>query len=163
MTKEEVVNKTAEYVKATLENEGSGHDWVHVENVWNLAKEIALSEFGADMFVVELAALLHDIADWKDNNGSLENGVKLAGDWLAKCEVDMGTIIKVTTIMGCVSSLVIKTTEKSMTLEGFILRDADRLEMMSEKSASERLLLLEEGLYTKRAKEIGQSNNEKYV
>ena len=60
-------------VKAKFGDEGSGHDWWHIYRVWQTAKTIATKE-KANLFIVELAALLHDIADWKFANGDEKAG-----------------------------------------------------------------------------------------
>ena len=62
MEKEAIIKKTADYVRGRLEDDASGHDWWHVWRVWNLARRIGAEE-NADMFVVEMAASLHDISD----------------------------------------------------------------------------------------------------
>jgi len=65
MTSQEIILKTVGYVQEKFKTEGSGHDWFHIERVWWLAKHIATDENDPDLLVVELGALLHDIADWK--------------------------------------------------------------------------------------------------
>ena len=65
MDKELILKKTASYVKETLAADSSGHDWWHVYRVWKNAINIGRHEADVDLFVVELAALLHDIADFK--------------------------------------------------------------------------------------------------
>ncbi len=74
---QKIIEKVADEVKVILEGEGSGHDWWHIVRVWNMAKHIGTKEH-ADMFIVELAALLHDIADWKFYNGDDTVGPKMA-------------------------------------------------------------------------------------
>ncbi len=64
MNKEMIIQKTTEFVKEALHNAEGGHDWWHIYRVWNLSKHIAQSE-NVDNFVVELDALLHDVADSK--------------------------------------------------------------------------------------------------
>ena len=59
-----LVERLAAQVKARFLAESSGHDWHHINRVWQLARQIAAEE-GADQQIVELGALLHDIADWK--------------------------------------------------------------------------------------------------
>lgn len=66
MTKKEVIEKVKKYVKEKMEGEATGHDWWHVFRVWKLSKKIAEKE-GGDLFTIELAALLHDLSDWKFN------------------------------------------------------------------------------------------------
>ena len=60
----EIIQKTAEMLEKKFSGEGSGHDWWHIYRVWQNAKNIADFE-KCDKDIVELAALLHDIADWK--------------------------------------------------------------------------------------------------
>ena len=66
------MSKTEDFVKSLLECDPSGHDWWHIHRVRGLALMIAKSE-GADLFLVELAALLHDVDDWNlsENEGGL--------------------------------------------------------------------------------------------
>ena len=85
MNNTKIINKTANFVKGKLQGEGSGHDWWHILRVWNTAKTIGKQE-KADMFVVELAALLHDIADWKFNDGDEDAGARASRVWLERLE-----------------------------------------------------------------------------
>ena len=81
MDKKLIVEKTEEFVKKKLYGEGSGHDWFHIERVYNLSKYLAEKEH-ADSFTVEMTALLHDIDDWKfsttttTNTANIENFLK---------------------------------------------------------------------------------------
>lgn len=59
-----IIQKTANFVEQELKYEKSGHDWEYIQRVWKWAKKIG-SEEKADMLLVELAALLHYIDDWK--------------------------------------------------------------------------------------------------
>jgi len=68
MNSKMVIESIAKEVKKRFEGESSGHDWWHVYRVWKMAQHIGREE-GADMYVLELAALLHDIADHKFHNG----------------------------------------------------------------------------------------------
>lgn len=68
-----LTGKTAEYVRRLLVGEGSGHDWWHIYRVWKMSVRIAKEE-NANLLVVEAGALLHDIADWKFNDGDEEVG-----------------------------------------------------------------------------------------
>src|SRR5690606_23396978 len=73
MTKEQQLTKIKEFAKSFHLNEGTGHDWFHIERVTNLANKIALSE-QVDYFYVSIVALLHDVADYKLNNGDENSG-----------------------------------------------------------------------------------------
>ena len=88
MQKEEhIITQTQNYVKKTLEGECSGHDWWHIYRVWNTAKKIGKIE-NADLYIVELGSLLHDIADWKFYNGDDSAGPKVACNWLENLSVE---------------------------------------------------------------------------
>ena len=82
MQHSDLVRRTADYVQATLSNEGSGHDWWHVYRVWKMAERIGVAEH-ADLLIVELSALLHDVADWKAHGGDPTVGPAVARRWLA--------------------------------------------------------------------------------
>ena len=89
-----IIEKTMDFVKNKLQGEGSGHDWWHIYRVWQTSKNIAQKE-GADTFVVELAALLHDIADWKFYDGDEEVGPRIAREFLEELNVNDSVITHV--------------------------------------------------------------------
>lgn len=128
-SKSTVIRKTLAYVKKKLTGEGSGHDFWHVYRVWKNAKMILKNE-KADGFVVELAALLHDIADWKFNGGDEAIGARRAGQWLRKMDVAVETIKHVEEIIAGSSFKGAKVSAKMRTIEGKIMQDADRLDAM---------------------------------
>jgi uncharacterized protein len=125
----EIIPRTADFVKAKLSGEGSGHDWFHVERVWKNAIHIGKQE-SVDMFIVELAALLHDIADWKFAGGDDSAGPREARAWLEKCCVDEDVIAHVCEIITDLSfkGAGVKTSMK--TKEGMVVQDADRLDAL---------------------------------
>lgn len=123
MDKEKIINQTTEYVKAEFSGEGSGHDWWHIYRVRNLAMEIAKRE-KADLFIVELAALLHDIDDWKFNNGESRQ----AEEWLKKLAIDENIISEICEIIGSLCFKGAEVETKMKTPEGMIVQDADRLD-----------------------------------
>ena len=127
MDKKQIILKTADYVKEKLGGEGSGHDWWHIYRVWETAVKIAARE-KADRFIVELAALLHDIADWKFNDGDAKAGSRKAREWLMSLNVDEAAIQHVCQIIDDISfkGAGVKTAMK--TAEGSIVQDADRLD-----------------------------------
>lgn len=127
MDKSQIIQRTADYIQNKLGGEGSGHDWWHVYRVWKNAIHIAEQEH-ADMFEVELAALLHDIADWKFHDGDEDAGPKAASEWLNKLGVEEGVIQRVSRIIREVSfkGAGVKTAMTSQ--EGMIVQDADRLD-----------------------------------
>ena len=127
MDKKLIINKTKEYVKSKLDGEGTGHDFWHILRVYKTSIYIGEKE-NADLFVVELAALLHDIADWKFNEGNSDIGPKLSQEWLESLGVDGDIIGKITKIIGTMSFKGGTTNAKQETIEGKVVQDADRLD-----------------------------------
>jgi len=127
MDNQEIINKTVAFVRQTLQNAEGGHDWWHIHRVWNNAKRIARGE-QADQLTVELAALLHDIADAKFNNGDEEIGPQTAGDFLQSINVSADVVGHVQQIIRYISfkSGFDKAAFKSIELD--IVQDADRLD-----------------------------------
>lgn len=127
MKNQETVDRTAAFVRTKLSGEGSGHDWFHVERVWKNAKHIGANE-QVDMFVVELAALLHDIADWKFAGGDETAGPREARTWLESLHLDEKTIAHVGDIISDLSFKGAGVTSAVKTKEGMVVQDADRLD-----------------------------------
>lgn len=123
----EIIEKTQSFVRKTLENAEGGHDWWHIHRVWINAKHIAANE-DADLLVVELAALLHDIADSKFHNGDEEIGPETAGKFLLELNLDEAIITHVQQIIRHISFKAgfDKAAFHSKELE--IVQDADRLD-----------------------------------
>jgi uncharacterized protein len=122
-----IIEKTAEFVKSTLQNAEGGHDWFHIYRVWKNAMTLAKEE-SADLFVVQLAALLHDIADAKFHNGDDSIGPAIAGKFLAKEEVDSNVIVHVQNIISNISFKGGKHLLEFSSKELDIVQDADRLD-----------------------------------
>jgi uncharacterized protein len=124
----EIIAATAAYVQQLLSGEGSGHDWWHIYRVWKNALHIASEEAGADLFVVELAALLHDIGDHKFHNGDDTVGPRMVRAWLEKFELKQEVIQHICSIVSDLSFKGAGTSSGMPTLEGRIVQDADRLD-----------------------------------
>jgi len=123
----QVVERTARYVRDELFDDASGHDWWHVDRVRKLALALGRNE-GADLYIVELAALLHDISDYKLNGGDHERGAHVANHWL----ISLG---ETQVCADAVSDIVIRVSFKGAgvktemrTVEGEVVQDADRLD-----------------------------------
>jgi len=129
MDKELVINQTVNYVKQILSGDPTGHDWFHTERVCKTASMLAEKE-NADMFIVQLGALLHDISDWKFNNGDDSIGPKMANIWLSSFGVPVEIINHVSLIISTVSFKGARVDTQMKTLEGMIVQDADRLDAM---------------------------------
>lgn len=130
MDKKDLLDKTRDYVKKTLEGAEGGHDWFHTERVTHNAKLIAKDEDG-DLFIVELGALLHDIADAKFHNGDESIGPKKAAAFLQSIEVPTHIIQHIVNIIVHISfksSLGNNNTDKFDSPELRVIQDADRLD-----------------------------------
>jgi uncharacterized protein len=126
---DKIIKKTEKFVKDKLYGEGTGHDWWHTLRVWQMAKKIGKEE-KADLFIVELASLLHDIADWKFQDGDDSVGAMIAKEWLEKFNVDSRTISHICDIIIGVSFKGARVKDNLDSIEGKVVQDADRLDAM---------------------------------
>ncbi len=122
-----LVNATVHTIRARFEKEKTGHDWEHIRRVWTLARIMARQE-NTHMETVELTALLHDIADWKENEGNSEKGPAKARKWLEKNHAPKEQVEKVCESIRNVSFKGAKAPYKPTTIEGQLCQDADRLD-----------------------------------
>lgn len=125
--RQEIILQTETMLRKKFMDEGTGHDWWHIDRVRNLSMEIAESE-EADPFVTEVGALLHDIADHKFHGGSLEVGPAAAREWLTALKCDQDVIEKVVDIVAQVSFKGAEVETPMSTLEGQCVQDADRMD-----------------------------------
>ena len=122
-----IVDATIIYVKHQLEGAEAGHDWFHIERVYRNALHIADQEH-CNREVVQLAALLHDIADSKFHGGDESIGPKTARTFLESQHADEATIDHVVKIIENISFKGGKTERTFSSLELDIVQDADRLD-----------------------------------
>lgn len=127
MDKEQIIRQTIDFVQQTLKGAEGGHDWWHIYRVWQLAKKIAASE-RVDIFVVELGALLHDIADAKFHDGDETVGTKLAGDFLKSLAVESSVVEHVVAIIENISFKGGNEIQSFRSPELDVVQDADRLD-----------------------------------
>ncbi|RTY95963.1 HD domain-containing protein [Flavobacterium sp. GT3R68] len=127
MANPELINKTIAFVKKELENAEGGHDWFHIERVYKNALLIAKSE-GCDTTVVELGALLHDIADSKFHDGDETVGPRTARAFLENENVPEEIISHVISIIENISFKGGNTVKQFRSKELNIVQDADRLD-----------------------------------
>lgn len=123
-----LLRDTEAYVRRTLHGDGTGHDWWHVHRVRATAMRLAAEE-GADPVVVELAALLHDIADHKFHGGDETAGPRAARAWL-EGRVDAETTDHVCEIIASLSFKGAGVPTPMRTVEGAVVQDADRLDAL---------------------------------
>ncbi len=122
-----LIENTIALVKDKLEGTESGHDWFHIERVWKLSLHIHEKE-GGDRLVIELAALLHDIADPKFHNGDETVATKIVTEFLTEQKVDQHIIGQVVFIIENMSFKNRKEAPQHLPLELKIVQDADRLD-----------------------------------
>jgi len=125
MNKKGIVESTAEYIREEFANEATGHDWWHIYRVWKDSVELAKSE-NCDLFIVEMAALLHDLSDFKFNE-EVEGKTKIL-NWLSSQKINESDIQK---ILETVEDISYKGAgDKSLTrsIEAAVVQDADRLD-----------------------------------
>ena len=128
MTKEEtLIENTIEFVKNHLKDAEGGHDWFHIERVLNNSRLIAEGE-NANLTVVELGALLHDIADSKFHDGDETIGPKVASDFLESQEVSQKIKDHVIKSIENISFKGGNIDQKFTSPELDIVQDADRLD-----------------------------------
>ena len=140
MDRQEIIKKAELFVKQTLSKDSTGHDWWHIHRVRNLAKRIARHE-GADIFIVELAVLLHDIGDYKFFQGDEEAGAAKVREWLSSLEISPSLIDKIVEITSQISFMHTlpdkgkgrgkkNSAIPTLSKELMSVTDADRLDAM---------------------------------
>lgn len=121
------IQNAIEFVKEKLEGAEAGHDWFHIERVWKLSKKIAETE-ECNTDVVELAALLHDIADPKFHNGDETLALTISRDFLELQGVEESIIEQVLFIIQNISFKNRGEAPQNLPIELKIVQDADRID-----------------------------------
>ena len=127
MNNSELINKTIVFVKEKLNDAEGGHDWFHIERVYKNALLIA-KDTDCDITVVQLGALLHDIADSKFHNGDETIGPKTARLFLESENVEEVITQHVVNIIENISFKGGNFEKKFSSIELNIVQDADRLD-----------------------------------
>src|SRR5687768_14710513 len=120
-----IIEAAEHWVRHKLMNDFSGHDWWHIDRVRNTAITIAHAE-GADVFLCELTALLHDMADEKLVDDELQAQLELR-QWLDDQQLPH---IFVDHVLMIIANMSFKGGSRPAmtTLEGQVVQDADRLD-----------------------------------
>ena len=122
-----IIQNTVEYVKEVHRDAEGGHDWWHIQRVWHMAKHSAANE-NVDHTVVELAALLHDIADSKFHNGDESIGPKKAREFLDTMNLANEQVEHIINIIENISFKGGNNPNQFQSKEFDIVQDADRLD-----------------------------------
>lgn len=124
-----LIQTTINFVKQQLAGAEGGHDWFHIERVYNNALLIAKGE-ECDLTVVKLGALLHDIADSKFHGGDETVGPRVAWDFLESQHVPEAIIMHVVNIIENISFKGGNFEKHFHSIELDIVQDADRLDAL---------------------------------
>jgi uncharacterized protein len=127
-TKKQIISETVKILKKDFADDAAGHGWLHLERVWNMAKKLA-SDQQVDIFLIEMSALLHDVDDYKFKKPG-EEGLSNTRKILTDLKVDVELQNKIYDIVSLVSFKGGHADDKQKTLEGKIVQDADRLDVL---------------------------------
>lgn len=177
MDQETIIGKARDYAKELLGDNCGGHDLQHTLRVYDNALAIAKTEPGADKFVISVAAILHDVDDYKIFNTEDYQNARtfLKGNCVPE-ELTRRIIETIDSV-----SFSKNRNRRPETIEGQIVQDADRLDALGAigiartfafggehrrpmeetfRHFDEKLLLLKEMMNTKAAKIIAQKRHE---
>ena len=122
----QIIQKTEEFIAHEFANEGSGHDWFHIDRVRRLALRIGQTE-GSEPFITEVGALLHDLDDWKLTASESHFPLK-AKKWLAEMGVQTKVADLILKVIEDVSYKGAGIETPVSSLEAAVVQDADRLD-----------------------------------
>ena len=128
MNKEEIISVVKKYVKDKCYNDSTGHDWWHIQRVYNNAMLINKKE-NADEFIITIIVLMHDLYDHKFYDGNIEEKLE---ETLKELQIynyisknDIENIIYSCANLGFSANI---TEQKELSIEGKVAQDADRLD-----------------------------------
>ncbi|MDP4952661.1 MAG: HD domain-containing protein [Flavobacteriales bacterium] len=127
MSLTKLIENTENHIKALFENEGTGHDWWHIDRVRNVAVKLAEME-GADLEITELGALLHDIADHKFHDNDFSALPRATRAWLISQEAPLDLVDRVEKLVTEISFKGAKVATDTTSIEAACVQDADRLD-----------------------------------
>ncbi len=127
MNPKEIIKKTEDFVKTKLRGVDGSHDWWHAVRVRNMAMRLSKNE-QVDIIVIELSALLHDIADEKLNDGDEQKGLKILEKFLDGINLPQQQKNHIFYIIKNISFRNFAKNLNKKSLEFMIVQDADRLD-----------------------------------
>lgn len=128
MSSSKIIEQTILFVKKNLKNAEGGHDWFHIQRVYNNALLIAKNEKDIDLMIVQLGALLHDIADSKFHDGDEKIGPQKASKFLETLGVARNRITHIENIIKNISFKGGNFNQTFTSNELNVIQDADRLD-----------------------------------
>lgn len=127
MEDNQLIEKIKQIVYAQFETDATGHDWYHIDRVYQMSIHLQSKE-GGDLFLIQLGALLHDISDHKFNDGSATLGGETAYNLLIENGLDKERAFKVKLIVNQISYKGANVLDETNSIESKIVQDADRLD-----------------------------------
>jgi uncharacterized protein len=124
---ESILTQTEDYVRGVLDGEGSGHDWWHIVRVRKNAIRIGAAE-DVDLFVVQLASLLHDLDDYKLQTPEASDDPARARGWMRSLNIRSEVEDHICEIIAGISFKGSRVATPMRTREGMVVQDADRLD-----------------------------------
>lgn len=125
MNDEKIIALAIEFVKFKLKDDNTGHDWWHTNRVWKMSLLLSKEE-NANLLIVQLTSLFHDVEDWKFNKNSTE--LNVAKDWMEENFIDQNVSCEVLKNINDISYKGENVNKKLTTIEAKIVQDADRLD-----------------------------------
>jgi uncharacterized protein len=127
MSNNQLIASVRAKISELFQNHTADHDFQHIERVTKLALHIGEKE-GANLEIVELAALLHDISDHKLNGGIINDNGRASRELLSELKADENVIELVCAIVDKISYKGAGVEDEKGSLELAAVRDADRLD-----------------------------------
>ena len=121
-----MINKAMDFARDIFAGDASGHDFDHTLRVYHTATRLAMEE-GADLQIVQLAALLHDVDDRKLSPETYDGKLRAVA-FLKENGVDQDKMEQILDIISCISFSAQLPPPES--IEGKCVQDADRLDAM---------------------------------
>jgi uncharacterized protein len=127
MNRKEIINEIETFAQESTMGFDSGHDWWHLQRVRNLALSLQVEENTGDPFIIELAALLHDVDDRKFRKTGDPSAAHIITELLHKLGVEEKIVNEVVRINKYIS-FSSGTKNEAASPEFYIVQDADRLD-----------------------------------
>lgn len=162
---QKVIEKIEAEARKFFEGASGCHDWTHVERVRRLALKIARKE-KADLFVVEAAALLHDIGRKEEMASQglfchAERGGLLARKILQKYVLEKETV---ESIVHAIEAHRFRENLPPRTLEAKVVYDADKLDSIGAVGIGRDFIFAghsgSNSLYTGNEKKLAKSGKD---
>ena len=122
-----IIRQVESRIQKSFEGDCTGHDYHHIHRVRHLALRLAKLE-KADLFVVELIALLHDVGDWKFHNRGLDGQAEILAEFLTDLDISRDLVERLLSEIPKISFKGAEVEEESLSLEAQIVQDADRID-----------------------------------